>query len=83
MTQASEDVISKQTEQVLMPRWLSARVKDIWLMQHQLENCSLNKTKELIRHPRFRIAYDFLVLRSESINPELLERAKYWTQLQQ
>ena len=83
MTQASEDVIRKQTEQVLMPRWLSARVKDIWLMQYQLENCSLKKAKELIRHPRFRMAYDFLVLRSESINPELSDRAKYWTQLQQ
>ena len=83
MTQASEDVISKQTKQVLMPRWLSARVKDIWLMQHQLESCSLKKAKELIRHPRFRMAYDFLVLRSESINPELSDRAKYWTQLQQ
>jgi len=83
MTQASEDVISKQTKQVLMPRWLSARVKDIWLMQYQLENCSPKKAKELIRHPRFRMAYDFLVLRSESINPELSDRAKYWTQLQQ
>ena len=83
MTQASEDVISKQTKRVLMPRWLCARVKDIWLMQHQLENCNLKKAKELIRHPRFRIAYDFLVLRSESINPELTDRAKYWTQLQQ
>ena len=83
MTQASEDVISKQTKQVLMPRWLSARVKDIWLMQYQLENCSQKKAKELIMHPRFRMAYDFLVLRSESINPELSDRAKYWTQLQQ
>ena len=83
MTQASEDVISKQTKQVLMPRWLSARVKDIWLMQYQLENCSLKKAKELIKHPRFRLAYDFLVLRSESINPELSDRARYWTQLQQ
>jgi len=83
MTQASEEVISKQTKQVLMPRWLSARVKDVWLMQHQLENCKQIKAKELIRHPRFRMAYDFLVLRSESINPELSDRAKYWTQLQQ
>ena len=83
MTQASEEVISKQTKQVLMPRWLSSRVKDIWLMQYHLENCGLKKAKELIRHPRFRMAYDFLVLRSESINPELVERAKYWTQLQQ
>jgi len=83
MTQASEYVISKQTKQVLMPRWLSARVKDVWLMQHQLENCKQIKAKELIRHPRFRMAYDFLVLRSESINPELSDRAKYWTKLQQ
>ncbi len=83
MTQASEDVISEQTKNVLMPRWLSNRVKDIWLMQYQLENCGLKKSKELIGHPRFRMAYDFLVLRSESINPELSERARYWTQLQQ
>ena len=83
MMQASEDVISKQTKQVLMPRWLSNRVKDIWLMQCQLESCSQKKAKELIVHPRFRIAYDFLVLRSESINPELAERAQYWTMLQQ
>jgi len=83
MTQASEEVISKQTKQVLMPRWLSSRVKDIWLMQYHLENCGLKKAKELIKHPRFRMAYDFLVLRSESINPELSDRARYWTQLQQ
>ena len=83
MIQASEEVISKQTKQVLMPRWLSSRVKDIWLMQYHLENCGFKKAKELIKHPRFRMAYDFLVLRSESINPELSDRAQYWTQLQQ
>ena len=83
ITQASEEVILKQTKQVLMPRWLSSRVKDIWLMQYHLENCGLKKAKELIKHPRFRMAYDFLVLRSESINPELSDRAQYWTQLQQ
>jgi poly(A) polymerase len=83
MTSSDACVIRKQTEQVVMPRWLSARVKDIWLMQNQLENCSIKKEKELIGHPRFRMAYDFLVLRSESISPELAERAKYWTKLQQ
>ena len=59
MTQASEEAISKQTIEVLMPRWLSSRVKDIWLMQYHLENCGLKKAKELIKHPRFRKAYDF------------------------
>jgi len=82
MNQASEEVISRQVKQVLMPKWLSARVKDIWIMQHQLEKCSSKKVNELVANPRFRIAYDFLVLRSQSINPELRDRAEYWTQIQ-
>ena len=82
MLQASEDVIKKQTQQVMMPRWLSSRVKDIWLMQYQLENYNPKKTKALIRNPRFRMAYDFLVLRSESIDKDLKAKAEYWTNIQ-
>ena len=82
MVIASEEVIRKQIQQIMMPRWLSQRVKDIWLMQKQLENCNDRKAKELLNHPRFRMAYDFLLLRSESINPELKKRAKFWTNLQ-
>ena len=82
MVIASEEVIRKQIQQIMMPRWLSQRVKDIWLMQKQLENCNDIKANELLNHPRFRMAYDFLLLRSESINPELKKRAKFWTNLQ-
>jgi len=83
MNQAADEVIKKQTEQVMMPKWLSARVRDTWLMQHKLENCLPNKEKEMIASPRFRMAYDFLLLRSMSINPELKTKAERWTQLQQ
>ena len=82
MNQASEEVISRQVKQVLMPKWLSAKVKDVWMMQHQLEKCSSKKVIDLIANPRFRMAYDFLVLRSQSINPELSDRVEYWTQIQ-
>jgi poly(A) polymerase len=82
MINASEYVIKIQTQQVMMPRWLSTRVKDIWLMQYQLENCSPKKERDLISNPRFRMAYDFLVLRSESIDLELKAKAEYWTALQ-
>ena len=82
MLEASEDVIKKQTQQVMMPRWLSSRVKDIWLMQYQLENYNPKKSKALIRNPRFRMAYDFLVLRSESIDKDLKAKAEYWTNIQ-
>ena len=82
MIQASEDVIKKQVQQVMMPRWLSARVKDIWLMQYRLENSNSKKSKELINNPRFRMAYDFFVLRSESIDQQLKNKAEYWTNIQ-
>lgn len=82
MLEASEDVIKKQTQQVMMPRWLSSRVKDIWLMQYHLENYNPKKSKALIRNPRFRMAYDFLVLRSESIDKGLKAKAEYWTNIQ-
>ena len=49
MIKASEDVIKKQVQQVMMPRWLSGRVKDIWLMQYRLENSNPKKSKELIK----------------------------------
>ena len=82
MIMASEEVIRRQVQQIMMPRWLSMRVKDIWLMQDRLENCNDKKVKELLNNPRFRMAYDFLLLRSESINPELKERTQFWTNLQ-
>ena len=82
MQQASEEVISRQVKQVLMPKWLSSRVKDVWLMQHQLEKCNPKKVEILISNPRFRMAYDFLLLRSQSINPELKDKAKFWAEIQ-
>ena len=82
MIQASEDVIKKQVQQVMMPRWLSGRVKDIWLMQYRLENSNSKKSKELLNNPRFRMAYDFFVLRSESIDQQLKSKAEYWTNIQ-
>ena len=82
MIKASEDVIKKQVQQVMMPRWLSGRVKDIWLMQYRLENSNPKKSKELLNNPRFRMAYDFFVLRSESIDKQLKNKAEYWTNIQ-
>ena len=82
MIKASEDVIQKQVQQVMMPRWLSGRVKDIWLMQYRLENYNPIKARDLLSNPRFRMAYDFFVLRSQSIDQHLLAKAEYWTNIQ-
>jgi poly(A) polymerase len=82
MIQASEDVIRSQVQQVMMPRWLSGRVRDIWLLQYRLENYNPKKTQEILSNPRFRMAYDFFVLRSESVDHHLRDKAQYWTNIQ-
>jgi poly(A) polymerase len=83
MVQASEEVILAQTKQVSLPRWLTARIKDIWLLQSKLEKMHPKKVQQLLLNPRFRMAYDFLLLRSQSTNPELIEVAKFWTKIQE
>ncbi len=83
MNQASEEVIIEQIKQVSLPRWLSSRIKDIWMIQPRLESMNPKKVKELLKNPRFRMAYDFLLLRSISINPELAKVAKFWHKTQQ
>lgn len=83
MTQASEEVIINQIKQVSLPKWLTARIKDIWIMQSKLEKMHPKKIDDLLQNPRFRMAYDFLLLRSQSINPELKDVAKFWTKAQQ
>lgn len=82
INQASEEVIIEQIKQVSLPRWLSNKVKCIWIMQSKLESKNPKKIKELLHNPQFRMAYDFLLLRSQSINPELIPVADFWTQIQ-
>lgn len=81
-SQACEEVIIEQIKQVSLPRWLSNKVKCIWIMQSKLESKNPKKIKELLHNPQFRMAYDFLLLRSQSINPELIPVADFWTQIQ-
>jgi len=83
MTQASEEVIINQIKQVSLPKWLTARIRDIWMMQSKLEKMHPKKVQDLLQNPRFRMAYDFLLLRSQSINPELKDVVKFWTKAQQ
>ena len=46
------------------------------------QSISLRKSFRLLRHPKFRAAYDFLLLRCESgeVDPEI---GQWWTRLQE
>ena len=78
---AGDRVISQQVARVSLPRRFSLITREIWAMQPRLEAGKARRAMRVLGHPRFRAAYDFLVLRAES-GEAVGEAAAWWTQLQ-
>lgn len=72
---AIDKVLSLQHEKLAIPRRFDATIQEIWSMQPRFEIRIGRKPFRLITHPRFRAAYDFMLLRCESgeLSPELGE----------
>ncbi len=64
--QAMNEVLSKQQQNLSIPRRFCATIMEIWVMQPRFESLIGRKPFRLIAHPRFRAAYDFMLLRCES-----------------
>ena len=79
---AGDIVISRQTRSTAVPRRFTRLARDIWQLQPRLARRSKRYLDRLIKHPRFRAAYDFLLLRAES-GEKVTELANWWTRLQQ
>ncbi len=77
-----DEALAAQTRRTSAPRRFTGMAREIWAMQPALENRRPRRVKALLRHPRFRAAYDFLCLRAEAGEP-LEERAKWWTEVQE
>jgi poly(A) polymerase len=80
--QAAGKVISRELEKVSLPRRFSTPMQEIWALQPRFTNTRGKRPKRLLAHPRFRAAYDFLLLRAAAgeADPEL---ATWWTKLQE
>lgn len=78
---AADFVISHECQRVALPRRFTRMVKEIWAMQTRLEKPLRKRVAGLLQHPRFRAAYDFLILRAEQ-DTTLKEAAQWWTQIQ-
>ncbi len=80
--QAAEEVCARQHLRVSIPKRFSLPMREIWYLQPRLVQRDGKRPHRLITHPRFRAAYDFLVLRAESgeADPEL---AAWWTRFQE
>lgn len=79
--EAAHQVIHQQCDVVTIPRRFQIPMREIWELQLRLPHCSGKRAQRTLEHPRFRAAYDFLLLREHSgeIEPGLGE---WWTQFQ-
>lgn len=83
LEQASEDILHRQTESVMIPRHFQMRIKDIWGLQYHLINRRSQKIFDHLHHQSFRAAYDLLVLRHKAGEEGLATAEKWWTKLQE
>ena len=81
-TQAAEEVIAHQQLRIAIPKRFSIPMREIWALQPRFENRQGGRVKRLLTHPRFRAAYDFLVLRGQAGEPGAAELAAWWTKAQ-
>jgi len=74
---AIDEVIHAQIPHVALPHRCHA-MREIWELQPRLAQITGKRPLRLVTHPRFRAAYDFLVLRAET-DELAAELAEWWT----
>lgn len=78
---AANDIIAAQVKRTAIPRRFSTPIREIWELQLRLPKRFGNRAEQLLEHPRFRAAYDLLLLREQS-GETLDNLGQWWTQYQ-
>lgn len=75
---AMDEVIQQQAKKLAIHNRYVSTMKEIWAMQPRFEQRAGKRPFGLLTHPRYRAAYDFMLLRCESgeISSEIGE---WWT----
>ncbi|MCR6652279.1 MAG: polynucleotide adenylyltransferase PcnB [Cellvibrionaceae bacterium] len=81
MQHAEQGVISQQLSCTALPKRFLIPMKEIWALQLRLLRREGRKAFALLEHPRFRAAYDFLLLR-EQAGENLDGLGLWWTRFQ-
>jgi poly(A) polymerase len=79
--QAASEVLARQQDHVAVPKRFALQMREIWSLQHRFEARRGKRPFRLLGHPRFRAAYDFLLLRAQAgeVEQELVD---WWTRFQ-
>ncbi|MEK7323600.1 MAG: polynucleotide adenylyltransferase PcnB [Pseudomonadota bacterium] len=77
----ARDVVDSQLSRISLPKRFSLPMREIWAMQPRLKKITGLRPVKLLEHPRFRAAYDFLLLRAEA-GDDVGELSRWWTEFQ-
>jgi poly(A) polymerase len=78
---AMDEVLDIQAEKLAITRRIAGDIKEIWALQPRFDKRAGRTPHRLLEQPRFRAAYDFLLLRAES-GEVPKEFADWWTEFQ-
>ena len=74
-------VIAEQARHVAIPRRFGQVMQEIWALQPRFADRQKKRVFRLLTHPRFRGAYDFLLLRAAE-GEDVAELGRWWTRAQ-
>ena len=78
LQQAAGEVVEQQCARVALPRRFSAPMREIWALQTRFAFTKGKRPLRTASHPRFRAAYDFLLLRVSAGEADAAV-ADWWT----
>jgi poly(A) polymerase len=81
LEKSMNNVLREQCKITTIPKRHTQIIREIWLFQYRLQKRTGKRPQQLLEHPRFRAAYDFLALRALA-GDESMELADWWTQFQ-
>jgi poly(A) polymerase len=77
MYAAMDEVLDQQAEKLAITKRIAGDIKEIWALQPRFDKRAGRTPARLVEQPRFRAAWDFLVLRAES-GEAAKELAGWW-----
>jgi poly(A) polymerase len=79
---AAVHVVGEQCQRVAIPRRFTFTMEEIWSLQPRFEQIHRKRVFRLMSHPRFRAAFDFLLLRAHE-SERMRELGEWWAHAQQ
>ncbi|ORU94537.1 MAG: poly(A) polymerase [Cycloclasticus sp. symbiont of Bathymodiolus heckerae] len=78
---AANDVVAHQISRIAIPRRITTPMREVWALQPRFHKQMGVRCLRFLEHPRFRAAYDFMLLRAQhgEIDKKI---ADWWTHIQ-